>query len=108
MLLKLENEGFLVKGYFLKDDETLYWMSNESLKILENGNLDFTFNERFIISPQDQLSTYLAPMVRDKFGFSSCFIIFHGLEPSGVFIAKQKKKHVKVLDFKGEEDKKKK
>lgn len=104
LLHELEAEGEVTKGFLLEDDDTLFWMYNDGISKITSDTTDFDFDRRFIVSSQDQLATYLAPIIRKRFGFGSCFIIFHGLKISGVFRIKQKDKRVKVIDFIGDDD----
>jgi ATP-dependent Lhr-like helicase len=102
MLHELELEGLLVKGYFIENDDTLYWMTKDAVKSIENDNS--RFNKYFIVSPKDQLATYMAPVVRQKFGTSTCYLIFHGFEITGTFEAKLKGNTVQVMEFNGTND----
>ncbi len=105
LLRELESEGVLVKGYFIEDDDTLYWVNKDSFEELLSSEPDLEFTERFVVSPQDQFTAYLAPMIRKRFGFGSCFVIFQGFKISGVFKLKQKDdKKVMVTDFVGDDD----
>ena len=81
-------------------------MNKKNLEeLLKPGpELDCTERERFVVSPQDQLNSYLAPIIRKRFGFGSCFIIFNGLEITGVFKIKRKKNKVIITDLAGADD----
>jgi hypothetical protein len=100
----LEIEGVVKKGYFIEGDDTLYWMNNSDINDLVNHGFDFTFSQNFIVSPHDQLATYLAPFMRKHFGMGSCYIIFHGLDITGAFKIKQKNKKIWITEFKGNEE----
>jgi hypothetical protein len=104
ILLELENDGDLKKGYFIKDDDTLYWMVKDDIENMSSEMDDAESDHRLIVSPQDQLTTYLAPMVRQRFGYGSCFIIFRGYEISGTFKIKKQNKKIKIIDFQGDDD----
>ncbi len=102
LLTELENDGELIKGYFIENDDTLYWLHKDAIDKITKDRT--RFNHRFIVSPQDQLAVYLAPEIKKRFGSGSCYIIFHGFEISGIFKIKQKNKKVWITEFKGDND----
>lgn len=102
ILRELEQDGDLIKGYFIEDDDNLFWMVTDGIDKI--GQDKSRFNIRFVVSPNDQLATYLAPMMRKRFGTGSCYIIFHGLEITGMFKIVYKNKKVKVVEFEGNDD----
>ena len=103
LLRELESEGELVKGYFRQDDDSLYWLQLDGIKRLENDNM--RYNDYLIITPQDQLATYLAPVMRQRFGPGPYNIIFKGFEIVGAFRFKHKQslKKVWVMEFFGDD-----
>ncbi|WP_455391636.1 ATP-dependent helicase [[Eubacterium] cellulosolvens] len=102
ILRELEGDGKLVKGYFIDDDETLYWVSTDRIDSIARDRS--RFNKRFVVSPNDQLAAYLAPYMRKRFGKGSCYIIFKGLEITGMFRIKLKNKKARVIEFQGDDD----
>jgi ATP-dependent Lhr-like helicase len=102
ILRELEDGDELVKGYFQEEDDTLYWVNENMIARLQNDKSRLI--KQFIITPQDQLAAYLAPVMRKRFGSGSSFIIFNGFEISGAFKIKQKSNKVWVTEFQGDDN----
>jgi ATP-dependent Lhr-like helicase len=104
ILRDLEQEGYLVKGYFVKGDDTLYWMLKDGLENdmpkLKRSNVDLK-NLQFVLNPQDQLAHYLTDEIRQKFGSGSYYVVFNGLEMVGGFKASKKSNILEIKDFVG-------
>lgn len=103
ILRELEREGVVKKGFFRKDDDILYWMTTESVEKLLNRKMNYVFSGYLIVSPQDQLISFLAAELRKLFGFGSCFIIIKDLEISGVFKVRKIKNKNLITDFVGDD-----
>ena len=95
VLAELEDEGFLVKGFFLADDPTLRWMLREDIDLEPRP-----FTERMLLNSQDNLHLYLRDYIR-KFCGGTESVIFAGTEIIGSFRGKVAPSGAKVQDFKG-------
>jgi ATP-dependent Lhr-like helicase len=104
LLRDLEQENYLVKGYFIKGDDTLYWMLKNGLEKelskIKRSNLDLK-NLQFVLNPQDQLAHYLTDEIRQKFGSGSYYVVFNGLEMTGGFKASKKSNLLEIKEFIG-------
>jgi len=98
ILKELEDEGYLTKGYFVNGDSTLYWAVKDELSNI--GNTDF--NRKFVLTPDDNLWSYLQFGIRDKWGLGSCYVIFDGTEMIAAFKGTRKKSGLTVTKFKGD------
>ncbi len=101
ILRTFEQEQFLVKGYFVEGEDTLYWMMKDGLehelsRLKRQGNSELK-KLRFVLNPQDQLAHYLPNEIRQKFGAGSFYVIFNGLDMVGAF---KSSKRGNVLDIK--------
>jgi ATP-dependent Lhr-like helicase len=103
-LRKLEFENYLVKGYLMDGEDTLFWMLKDDYqsglkKLIRKNN---KFNElQFVLNPQDPLVHYLINEIRQKFGLGSCYVIFKGAEMTGAFKASKKGNLLKINEFIG-------
>jgi ATP-dependent Lhr-like helicase len=107
ILHELEGENFIRKGFFKEGEDTLYWIKTEYLKMLDDsleGKINYNDLNYIIISPQDQLASYLSTTARELFGLSSCFIIVKNYELVGAFKVQQKQNKVEITDFNAPED----
>ncbi|MBM4237436.1 MAG: winged helix DNA-binding domain-containing protein, partial [Euryarchaeota archaeon] len=96
-LASLEREGFLVKGYFIKGDDTLHWM----LKDLEAANEEF--EEGFVLTRDDNLHFYLQPWLKAQIGFPAN-VIFKGTRIVGSFRAGHRGKDLYLVEFNGDQE----
>ncbi|MDO9537806.1 MAG: crosslink repair DNA glycosylase YcaQ family protein, partial [Thermoplasmata archaeon] len=104
ILQELEDEGFLVKGYFLGDrsgprgySDSLHWMLKEDVKKIQKRAKKC----EIVITPRDNLMHYLIPMVQGKFGMgSSWMIISEGRLIAAAMIKASKTEHV-LMKFRG-------
>jgi len=97
ILARLEKEGLLVKGYFLEGDETLRWTLKEDLDRI-GGDLA----DSFVLTTDDNLQSYLLPLIRSRFGHSS--IIFRGGQMIGAFKGRTRGKNMYVSEFVGDRE----
>ena len=97
VLRDLVEEGFLVKGFFLKDDPTLRWMLKEDL-----GSKHWRFSESFVLNSQDNLHLYLRGYIKKEVG-SSKSVIMMGTRVIGSFKGKVCASGAKVEEFEGSE-----
>lgn len=95
ILSELEDEGLLVKGFFLEGDPTLRWMLAKDLDTPIKP-----FRDVFLLNTQDNLHFYLRPYIKDRCGSSEC-VVFSGTEIIASFKGKVCSTGAKVEDFKG-------
>ncbi|MDR2698936.1 MAG: ATP-dependent helicase, partial [Candidatus Methanoplasma sp.] len=94
-LSDLEKEGFLVKGFLVKDDPTLRWMLKE-----DAGRKPEIFKETFLLNTQDNLHIYLRDMIKRECGATEC-VVFDGTKIIGSFFGKVASSGAKVENFRG-------
>jgi ATP-dependent Lhr-like helicase len=97
ILADLEAEEFLVKGFFLENDETLRWMHKEDL-----DRVGTDFDDGFVLTTDDNLHSYLLPLIRERFGYSSA--IFRGSEMIGAFKGRSRGKDLFITEFVGDRE----
>lgn len=95
ILRELEDEGFLTKGFFLRDDSTLMWMLSEDV-----GKGTRRFTESFVLNSQDNLHIYLRDHIKREVG-STKSVIFSGTRIIGSFKGKVCSSGAKVEEFEG-------
>lgn len=81
LLASLEKDGLLVKGYFVSDDETLYWMLKDDLPLKE-----IECEDGFVLTTDDHLFFYLQPWLKKEIG-QRAEAIFKGSRLIGSFKA---------------------
>jgi ATP-dependent Lhr-like helicase len=95
VLRELEDEGFIQKGFFMKDDPTVMWMLSEDV-----GKPPRRVGESFILNSQDNLSVYLREMIKNEVG-STKSVVFANNKIIGSFQGKICAAGAKVEDFQG-------
>lgn len=95
ILADLEEEGFLVKGFLLEGESTLYWMLAED----QDARIR-PFTGMFLLNTQDNLSLYLRDMIKRECG-STVSVIFSGTKIIGWFKGKVTPTAAKVDSFEG-------
>jgi len=95
LLSDLEKEGFLVKGFLMKDDPTLRWILKEDAEMMPEP-----FKETFLLNTQDNLHIYLRNMIKRECGATKC-VIFNGTKIIGSFEGKISSSGTKVDNFEG-------
>ena len=95
VLRKLESTGYVVKGYFIKDDPTLMWMLADDV-----GKRPRRFSESFVLNTQDNLHVYLRSIIKRDVG-STKSVIFNGSRIIGSFKGKVCSTGAKVEEFEG-------
>jgi ATP-dependent Lhr-like helicase len=96
-LSDLEKEGYLVKGFLVKDDPTPRWMLKE-----DTGTEPDPFGELLLLNTQDNLHLYLRDMIKRECGATEC-VVFEGTKIIGCFSGKISSSGAKVENFKGSE-----
>jgi len=98
LLRELEEEGKIVKGYFIRGDTRLYYME----KGAEKKVLRHSHREGFVLTPMDRLFYYLSDKVREMFGLGSCYVIIHNAEMIAVFLCRKKGKTLSIKEYYGD------
>ena len=96
LLRELEDEGFLRKGFFVRDDPTLYWMLSEDVGVKPARILD-----NFVLNSQDNLHIYLRNLIKAETGAGANSVIFSGTRIVGSFKGKVCASGAKVEEFQG-------
>ena len=97
ILLRLEKDGILVKGFLKEGSETLYWIVKEDIDYIK-GHL---FQGSFVLNQGDRLAHYLSEDVKDKFGLGACNVIFSSTRMTGAFKMSKRGKDVIITEFVG-------
>ncbi|UCD92843.1 MAG: winged helix DNA-binding domain-containing protein, partial [Methanobacteriota archaeon] len=97
-LRQLEREGHLVKGFFVEDEETLYWALKEDLDKIAK----MTFDKQFLLTPRDNLSIYLRERVRERWNMGSAAVAFDGTDMIAALRVRWRKNEMIITDFKGD------
>ena len=97
-LAELEDEGFLIKGFFRKDDPTVMWMLTS-----DKDKRTVTPDEMFLLNTQDNLHVYLREMIRQECGLSENVVI-SGTKIIGSFKGKLTVTGAKTDDLKGTDE----
>ena len=95
ILRDLEAEGFVKKGFFLRDDPTLRWMLSEDV-----GKGSNRFLGSFVLNSQDNLHVYMRDHIKREVG-STKSVIISGTKIVGSFKGKVCSSGAKVEEFEG-------
>ncbi len=95
VLKSLEDEGFVKKGFFVRDDPTLRWMLAEDI-----DNLHRRMGDSFILNSQDNLNVYLRDMIKSDTGATRSVVIANN-KVIGSFVGKICSSGAKVEEFTG-------
>ena len=94
-LARLEDEGFLVKGFLLRDQATVYWM------MAEDVSEDVTrFRDQAVIGTQDNLHIYLRHSPFRDFDTNEN-LIFEGTDVSGAYVGRFSADRITIDSFRG-------
>ena len=96
ILAELEDEGFLTKGFLMRDDATMHWMLASDVEKI--GTIT---RIEFVLTPMDNLWYYLQPQIKERFG-TWCYVCFRGPEMVGMFRAYKKGKALLLHHLEGE------
>lgn len=94
-LASLEDEGYLKKGFLIKDDPTVYWMLSEDV-----GKEHELHKGKFILNSQDNLHVFLRPYIK-KTSAGSEAVVIDGTEIIGSFKGRISYAGSKIDDFEG-------
>ena len=97
ILLRLEKEEILVKGFLKENSETLYWIVKDDIEHIK-GHL---FQGSFVLNQGDRLAHYLSEDVKKKFGLGACNVIFSSTRMTGAFKMSKRSKDVIITEFIG-------
>lgn len=98
ILAELEDEGFLVKGFFFEGKPPVYWMFREEL--YSDGR---PFTDTFVLTPEDNLYHYLRPWIKKRYeGVPS--LVFKGVEIIGVFKSRRRGNNIFITHFDGDRE----
>lgn len=98
VLADLEEEGFLVKGFLLDGDDTVRWLLAEDAGRIGPAAV----TEQFVLSPEDNLHSYLQPWIKQRLGGSYYSLIMDGPRVIGSFRGKVKAKDIELQEFVGD------
>ena len=97
LLRRMEDEGYLVKGFLEKDSSILMWMLAE-----DSGKKVEKVRDQFILNNQDNLHLYLRPRLKAVTGAATASVVFRGTTVIGWFSGKVTASGAKVEDFQGD------
>jgi ATP-dependent Lhr-like helicase len=107
ILQELEDEDFLVKGYFLLDSEEKRWYS-DSLHYLVKEDVGQIQKKPvkidIVLTSRDNLTFYLMPIVAQKFHIGSSWIVISNGEMVAAAMIKLRKDENIVVKFEGDRD----
>ncbi|MCL2295509.1 MAG: winged helix DNA-binding domain-containing protein, partial [Methanomassiliicoccaceae archaeon] len=95
ILAELEEEGYLVKGFLVKDDPAPRWILKEDAETTPEP-----FTEMLLLNTQDNLHAFLRNMIKRECGATEC-VVFDGTKIIGSFEGKISSSGAKVENFKG-------
>ena len=98
ILARLEDDGVLVKGFLVEGDDSVHWVlaADSDKKIALS-------KDEFVLTPMDNLSYLLYPMIREKFGAWQ-YVVFQGAEMVGAFKGRKKGRDLYVYEVVGGKD----
>jgi len=99
-LRKLDEKGYLTKGFLSRKDESLYYIINDDIRKV----LQHPFHQEFVLSPQDRLFHYLAPDIKERFRMGACYVVFQGTRMMGAFKIRKQGRLITIKEFSGGED----
>ncbi len=97
-LSDLVEDGYLVKGFIEEGNESMHWMLSDGVDKV--GKI--TLGNKFVISPKDRLNIYLRNEIKERFGLSSCFVVFHGTQMVAAFKGKTSSGILSIREFEGD------
>jgi ATP-dependent Lhr-like helicase len=99
-LRKLEDDGYLLKGYLLRGSGILHWASVDAFDAL--GKTEFTAVT--VLSPEDNLVQFMRAGYRDLLPETGRYAIFKGVSLIGSFDARLKAGRLEVADLEGSDE----
>ncbi len=98
LLREMERDGDLVKGFFVRGERTLYWMTPDALEAADEAD----FSRSFVLTPLDNLSLYLRDEIARQWRMGSCWVVFDGTTMVAAFRANRRKNRIVIKDFEGD------
>ncbi len=99
-LRRLEDEGYLVKGYLMRGSGILHWATGEAFGALGRT----VFGGTVVLAPSDNLVAYLRASFRDSLPETGRYAIFRGTTLIGSFEKRAKGNQKEFTDLRGEKD----
>ena len=96
---KLVTEGYLVKGYLIKDSTEINYLLKEDMRLLDKIRM----YKKFILPPKDPMWYYLQSEIGQRYGKGDWHVIFKGGEMVAGFKGKKAEEKFKVEEYKGED-----
>ena len=97
VLAELEDEGFLVKGFLVEGDDSVHWLLAEDVGRIGPADV----GEQFVLSPEDNLHSYLHPWIKQMLGSSYHSLIMDGPRILGSFRGKIKSRDMELQELRG-------
>jgi ATP-dependent Lhr-like helicase len=91
----LESEGFLRKGFLRRGSDTVMWVLAEDI-----GEIGPSATDSFVLTTDDNLSFYLYPQIRERFG-GTANVIFRGTSIAASFQSRTRGKDIVIIGFDG-------
>lgn len=98
LLKEWEDGGWLVKGYLVEGDETLYWMVTEDMDKVDGMEVK---GER-VLTTTDPVAQYLSQEVKERFNIGTCYLVLEGTEIVGAFKATKRSGTLAYTEFIGD------
>jgi len=95
-----EDEGWLIKGYFVEGDDTLYWLVTEDLDRLSKAE---AVGNR-VLTTTDPVAQYLQQEIKETYNLGTCYLVFKGTEMVGAFKATRRSGTLAYTDFVGNDE----
>jgi ATP-dependent Lhr-like helicase len=95
-----ENEGWLVKGYLVEGDDTLYWVVREDMERLSKSE---AVGNR-VLTTTDPVAQYLQQEIKERYNLGTCYLVFKGTEMVGAFKATRRSGVLAYTDFVGNDE----
>lgn len=97
VLAELESEEFLVKGFLVEGDDSVHWLLAEDVGRIGPADV----GEQFVLSPEDNLHSYLHPWIKQMLGSSYHSLIMDGPRILGSFRGKIKSRDMELQELRG-------
>ena len=97
-LRRLEDEGYLVKGYLMRGSGILHWATKDAFEAF--GRIKF--EATVVLAPSDNLVTYLRASFREMLPETGRYAIFRGTLLIGSFEKRTKGNQTEFTDLRGE------
>ena len=99
VLLGMERDSELVKGFLIEDLHEVCWGRVELLEVTDT----LAPMRDFVLPPSDPLAPYFTDLLRQRFGFGSAHLVFRNGEAVAAFKANTRDGTIDVTDYVGDE-----